>query len=63
MTTVSKDSEQTYKSGRDVHLEEIPHKHDLKSGEPELESLGSVQRYIGGATAETFDDDRVLLEA
>lgn len=63
VTTAPKDFEQTYKSGRDLHLEEIPHKPDLKSGDPELESLGSVQHYIGRATPEMFDDDRVLLKA
>ena len=62
-TTVPQDSEQTYKTRSDIHLEERPHSHGLKSGEPDMESLGSVQHDIGGATLETFDDDRVLLEA
>ena len=61
-TTVPKDSGPTYMNKENLHLEERPHMHDLDLGETELQSLESV-KYIGGGAPESFDDDRVLLEA
>ena len=62
-TAISKDSGPTYLNKGCLHLEERPHMHDLDLGEIELESLKSVKYKSRGAALETFDDDKILLEA